>query len=90
MDRHERPIATIGSYAVLSQPVRSVLCEDAGAEMMQPPAMVIGIQHSHLPVAGPVKPLRIALSNHTTSLARLDRLIVDGAGVSAAKRASAR
>lgn len=59
MDRRERPIATTGSHAVLSQPVRSVLCEDNGAEMMQPPAMVIGTQPSHLPVAGPVKPLRM-------------------------------
>lgn len=90
MGRHERPITTIGSYAVLSQQVRSVLCEDDGAEMMQPPAMVIGTQPSHLPVAGPVKPLRIAPSNHTTSLAGLDRLIAESAGVSAAKRASAR
>lgn len=77
-------------YAVLSQPVRSILCEGEGAEMMQPPAMVIGTQPSHLPVAGPVKPPRVALSNHTTSLAGLDRIIAGGPGVSAAKRASAR
>lgn len=77
-------------YVVLSQPVRSLLCEDNGAEMMQPPVMVIGTQPSHLPVAGPVKPPRTVLSNHTTSLAGLDCIIVGGAGVSAAKRASAR
>lgn len=76
-------------YAVLSQPVRSILCEDNGAETLQPPVMVIRTQPSHLPVAGPVRALRIASSNHHVSLARLDRIIVGGAGVSAAKRASA-
>jgi hypothetical protein len=90
MGQLEYPMATVDSYAVLSRTVHSISYEDNGAEMMQPPAMVIGTVASHLPVAGPVKPLRIALSNHTISLAELDCTIDEGAGISAAKRASAR